>query len=242
MKTFNGDFNFFLEKIKNKEPFAISRNNDGEMIILNNEFIDLTGKCNGEFIYNPNDPKHSFFRERLLESAIYKGDNYYVGIACRCCVGDEKHEALKKLTTQDDNHLTWGNIFVNGNYRRYVSEIMPLFSEYDVVLVTNVNANTPALPFNKKIVKRFNVGTNAWMTNYDLVDKMKEYVQSEQIIGKMFLIAAGPFSNILIHELYKVAPNNTYLDVGSTLDRMLGLGATRGYLSGADTLNKVCIW
>lgn len=242
MKTFENDFNFFLNKVKGKQPFAISRNNDGEMIILNNEFIDLRQKCNGEFIYDPNNTTHSFFRDRLLDSAQYKGDNYYVGVACRCCVGDEKHEALKKLTGQDEEHLTWGNIFVNGNFNRYINEIMPLFSSYDVVVVVNFKAELYKLSFNKKIVKRFDIGTNAWITNYDLIESMKQYVIDEKIENKLFLFAAGPFSNILIYELYKIQPNNTYLDIGSTLDSRMNLGLTRGYLSGAPTLSKVCVW
>ena len=43
-------------------------------------------------------------------------------------------------------------------------------------------------------------------------------------------------------ECFKSSLNNTYLDIGSTLDNMMNLGATRGYLRGADTLNKICIW
>ena len=125
MKTFKGDFDKFAGMIRNHQPFAISRNNDGEMIILFNEFIDLRQKLNGEFIYDPRQADHKYFREKLLESAQFKADNYYVGIACRCCVGNEKHEKLKALTGQDEEHLTWGNIFVNSNYPLYVKNIMP---------------------------------------------------------------------------------------------------------------------
>lgn len=242
MKTFKGDFDKFLNMIKDKEPLAISRNNDGEMIILNNEFIDLRHKCNGEFIYNPNEPKHYIFRDRLMKSAQHKGSNYFVGIACRCCVGDYKHEVLKKLTGQDDNYLTWGNIFVNGNYERYVAEIIPLFSEYEIIIVTNRKANTKLLPFVNKIIERVDVGTNAWMDDIQQVDEMKKTLVEKKYKNKLYLFAAGPFSNILIHELYMIEPQNTYLDIGSTLDGMMGLGNTRGYLNGASTLNKICIW
>lgn len=242
MKTFKNDFEKFYSKIKNKESFALSRNNDGEMIILNNEYINLLDKYNGEFIYDPKEPKHAKFREMLLASAQHKGENYYVGIACRCCVGDEKHENLKKLTGQDDDHLTWGNIFVNGNYNDYVSKILPLFQDRKVVLVMNYKANFVSLPFFKSVIKVFGVGTNAWMDNQERIGEMVKYVKENNVKDTVFLFAAGPFSNILIHELYKVEPNNTYLDIGSTLDSMLGLGRTRGYLSGADTLNKICVW
>jgi hypothetical protein len=241
MKDFKEDLQKFKFMIENYEPFAISRNNDGEMIILRNEHIDLRKKLNGEFVYNPQIKEHSFFREKLLESARHNGDNYYVGIACRCCVGDQKHEHLKKLTGLDNDHLTWGNIFVNGNFNEYLNTIVPMFSNYDVVMVCNHKANTNLIPFKDKIVKTFRVGTNAWMEDYLVVDELKEYVK-ESGEGKLYIFAAGPFSNILILEAYKESNKNTYLDVGSTLDSSMGLGKTRGYLNGAATLKKVCIW
>jgi len=242
MKIFKEDFSKFENKIKNNEPFAISRNNDGEMIILFDEFIDLRQKLNGEFIYDPKQEQHKFYRDKLMESAQHKGDNYHVGIACRCCVGDEKHERLKKLTGLDDEHLTWGNVFVNSNYPLYVDRILPLFNNYNVVMVVNNKAITFDLPFREKIVKTFTVGTNAWMQDYGLVDEMKAYIEDNDIKNHMFLFCAGPFSNILILECFKSSPNNTYLDAGSTLDNYLSLGATRGYLAGAQTLQKSCIW
>jgi len=243
MKTFKGDFDKFYNKIKNHESFALSRNNDGEMTILFNEFIDLTKKCNGEFIYDPNNKDHAFYRNKLLESAQYKDDNYYVGIGCRCCLNDEKHERLKKLTGQDEEHLTWGNIFVNSNYPLYVSKIITLFNEYNIVMIVNEKANINLLPFLNKIVKVFRVGTNAWINNYNLVKELNDWIKDNKIENHMFLIAAGPFTNILILEAHKTEKNNTYLDVGSTLDSIMGLGMTRLYLAGNPlTLHKICIW
>ena len=242
MKDFKTDFAKFENMIKNHEPFAISRNNDGEMIILFNEFIDIRQKMNGEFVYDPKQQQHAFYREKLLESAQHKGDNYYVGIACRCCVGDEKHERLKKLTGLDDDHLTWGNIFVNSNYPLYVERILPQFVNYRIVMVVNQKANTNLLPFSSSIVKTFRVGTNAWMSDYSLVEELKKYIEDNNVENHLFLFAAGPFTNILTLEAYKSSKNNTYLDVGSTLDSMMGLGKTRGYLNGAPTLQKICVW
>ena len=147
MKDFKQDFTKFKGMIQNHEPFAISRNNDGEMIILFDQFIDIRTKLNGEFVYDPKNKEHSFFREKLEESTQHKGDNYYVGIACRCCVGNEKHERLKKLVGQDESHLTWGNIFVNSNFNQFHSEIIPLFKDYKVVMVVNHKAKIEQLPF-----------------------------------------------------------------------------------------------
>lgn len=242
MKDFKNDLDKFEVMLVNHEPFAISRNNDGEMKILFNEFINLINKENGEFIYNPNDDSHKIFRDKLIESAQYRAENYYVGIACKCCVGDENHKRLKELTNQDEKHLTWGNIFVNSNYKLFIEKIYPLFKEYDVVMVINNKAITYDLNFNDKIVKIFNIGTNAWMSDYNLIEVMKEYIIKNEIRNHLFLFAAGPFTNILIYECFKISEKNMYIDIGSTLDDIMCLGKTRGYLSGANTLNKVCIW
>jgi hypothetical protein len=242
MKNFKEDFYKFKDKIANHQPFALSRCNDGEMIILFNEFIDIRNKCNGEFVYNPNIPDHARYREKLYESAEHKADNYFVGIACRCCVGADKHEKLKKLTGLDDEHLTWGNIMVNSNYPLFVKEMLPLYNNYDVIVVVNYKAEIKNLPFYNKIIKDFRVGTNAWMNDYYLIDEIKDYITKNDIKDKLFLFCAGPFSNILILEAFKSSPNNTYIDQGSCLDSMMNLGATRGYLWGANTLQQTCIW
>jgi hypothetical protein len=46
---------------------------------------------------------------------------------------------------------------------------------------------------------------------------MKEYVLSNNIENHLFLFAAGPFTNILTLETYKVSDKNTYLDVSPQL-------------------------
>lgn len=241
MKSFKEEFDQFKTYIEYHKPFSLSRCNDGEMIIMNNEYINLLNKCNGEFIYDPKNMEHHGYRQKLIESAQYNAHNYYVGIACRCCVGDQKHEELKELTGQNELQLTFGNVFVNGNYNRFMNEIIPMFNNYDrIVMVVNDKANINNLPFKGKILKVLRVGKNAWMDK-DIENQFKKWVTDEES-GTLYLFAAGPLSNILIHQGHKINPNNTYLDIGSTLDPMMGLGGTRGYHNGASTLNKICIW
>jgi hypothetical protein len=244
MKDFRQEFYKFRDKLANKEPFALSRCNDGEMIILENQYINLLNKCNGEFVYSPDDPSHAKYREKLLESATYVADNYYVGLACECCVGKEKHLRLKEITKLSENMLTFGNVFVNSNYLLYVNEMLPLFNNYNIVVVVNEKANINNLPFFNKIIKDFRVTTNAWIENYSMINELKEYIESNNIKNTLFLFCAGPFSNILILEAFKSSPDNFLLDVGSTLDVYLfgNRGYTRGYLCGAQTINSYCIW
>jgi len=58
------------------------------------------------------------------------------------------------------------------------------------------------------------------------------------------LFCAGPFGNILAHQLFEYNSQNTYIDVGSTLNVMLlgEAGKNRSYLRGGASLNKICSW
>ena len=98
------------------------------------------------------------------------------------------------------------------------------------------------LPFNVKDENIFKIKSNAWLHNLHLINDLKNHIIDNNIINHVFLISAGPFANILVHQLHSFNKNNTYLDIGSTIDGYLKLPLTRRYLRGGDTLNKTCIW
>ena len=240
MKTFEGDFRRFLKMLQKKVPFSLSRWGDGELSILENNNLDLRDKGNGEFRFDKDMYEYQILRSDLFHSFIHKDINYYIGIACPCCVGDEKYQHMKKLSEQDEEDLTWANIFVNSNYPKFVDEFIPEFSNHTINLVVNGNSNLDSVPFPHK--KCWYVGTDAWLSDYNLIEEISEYIVDNDINNEVFLIAAGPFANILTHKLWEVSTNNTYIDVGSVLDPYLGLKLTRGYLNGAATLSKTCVW
>jgi hypothetical protein len=241
MKTFEGDFNKFLNKIKNGEHFSLSRWGDGELSILEGKHIDLRTKGDGEFRYDPNLNDYVAVRNKLITSYVNKDDNYYIGIACPCCVGDEKYQYMKKKSGQNEDNLTWANIFVNSNYSKSIKELIPELNNHKVNLVVNINSKLHKLPFTPKMI--WWVGTDAWKDDYNVVDDIKEYIQNNDIKEEIFLFAAGPLANILTYELWEYcSKENTYIDVGSILDQYLQLKITRGYQLGAPTINKICIW
>jgi len=242
MKTFDGDFTKFLNMIKSGEHFSLSRWGDGELMILEGKPIDIRSKGNGEFRYNPNLSQYDLVRNKLKEAYIYNDDNYYIGIACPCCVGQEKYKYMKMMSLQDEEHLTWANIFVNANYRRTVNELIPELSNHSVTIVVNKNAKIDNLPFKPTNVLR--VGTDAWLNDYKMIEeKIGRMIGNEGIENEIFLFAAGPLANILTHSMWKYhSKKNTYIDIGSILDPYLKLKLTRGYHLGAPTLNKVCTW
>jgi hypothetical protein len=239
VKTYLGDFTLFKNMLKSREPFAFSRFGDGELNILMSKVTRYR-----EFRYDPNDPTDLYPRERLLESFRHRGRRYYVGISCPNCVGEERFAWAKEHSTQDDSHLTWATLFVNSNYPRYMAEIVPLFSEYDIVLVCNRSAVLEHLPF--AVVRDFRVGNNAWKNDSNVVTRMSDYLKRETSSAKLFLFCAGPFSCILTHQLHCQSEANTYLDLGSTLDPFLFRpphGLTRRYLREDKTLlQRTCVW
>jgi hypothetical protein len=240
MKTFSGDFDKFLNKIKSGEHFSLSRWGDGELSILEGKPIDIRWKGDGEFRYDPKLLEYEKVREVLMKAYIYKDSNYYIGIACPCCVGQAKYQYMKIKSGQDEEHLTWANIFVNANYRKTVGELIPELKNHTINLVANKNLKFDKVPFLLQDV--WLIGTDAWYADYHIVEEIKKYITENNIKNQMFLFAAGPFANMLTYELWEHSKENTYIDIGSILDPYLQLKITRGYQLGDHRINQVCVW
>jgi hypothetical protein len=215
---------------------------DGEMVVINGEAIDLSEKCNGEHKYTPQNPEDERCRKILEESLLYQNPNYFVGLPCRCCVGDQHCDELRKQSQQPEQQLTWANLFVNANYPRFLDETLSVLKTRSINIICHNKAKLDQLPFTVK--KDFRVGTNAWVNDYDkTLKEIVDYIDKLKIKDEVFLFCAGVLSNMLIYQLTKRFPNNTYIDVGSVFDDMMQLGQTRKYLKGnRRRLKKVCIW
>jgi len=179
----------------------------------------------------------------------YNGSNYYRGICTRPDVDIDTFNWMVDIAGGDSETLTWSNLFINSNYRRYMSEVVPLFRNKDVVLIVNENAKIEYLPFTVK--KDFRVGTNCFINNYDLIEELKHYISTNNTSNHLFLVSAASLSNLIIHELHTYNPNNTYFEIGSTLNpiiRMTGWSSSRSYLMEywenvpGNYLNMTCIW
>ena len=146
-------------------------NPDGEFHILANGAIN-----NGEFWFEPD--KDQDYRKQLIDSFQCEDEGYVVGVSCRCCIaGDKIHNWMKTNSKQPESKLTWANIFVNGNYDYYLSNMVPLYKEYDVYLVSNDASSLDRLPF--KVKKHFKIGKNAWNKDNNLKNDIVKYIEKE---------------------------------------------------------------
>jgi hypothetical protein len=240
------DFDKLKSKLISGENFAFLRFSDGEGFVLYDQYLEL-----GERGYNLNgaqgyayygkeeykvfDPeKHSFNRQKLIESLEYVAPNYYKGIPMKDSVAafDGIFDEIVENAGGDSEYLTFANLWNNANYPRFIEEIVPIFSNKKVVFVLNECANIDKLPF--KVVKDFRIGSNCFIDNYDIIEVIKTYVNDNDIENHVFLFSAASLSNLLIHQLYEMNDSNTYIDIGSTLNPMMdmtGWTGTRTYLN-----------
>lgn len=237
MKNFKSDLILFKQKLERGEHFSFSKYADGEWAVIKNHNIN-----NKEFWFDPDNPIDTSKRQALINSFKYKNDRYFVGISCPCCQGIETFREMRDFSEQPEERLTWANLWVNGNYPYYIQNIVPLFRNRPVVLVCNENGKINNLPFSPYIVVP--VKNNAWEYNWDMVENLKSVIVSQKLQNMLFLFCCGPFGNILCHELTECEPNNTYLDIGSTLNPYLqSAGFERLYYLGDNFFSRMeCVW
>lgn len=257
-KDFEEHFWVLQNKLKAGENFAFSRYSDGEMDIMQDKHLVLDGKSTridgqkagmaySEIDHKEYDPKrHGDFRERLMDAYRFKKENYFVGLSCPCCVGKQNSDWMKKERGGDDEHLTWANLLVNSNYPLFLGHMYPELQKKDIVIVCNENADLSEIPLSIK--KEYRIGYNAMINNIGLVEEIGDWIKEGKIENHVFLFSASTLSNILIYELFKKYPNNTYIDIGTTLAPMMKLPIQRNYLrgywlkTGNTEIYKTCVW
>ena len=246
-------------KIKNKINFAFNRFSDGEYYILNNQYLEIS-KNNvliddskiknsyGSIDFKKFDPKiHQFSRGLLLKAFVHNQATGYRGVMCNCCTSISNYKnqfrILKKFDGKLDKYSVTANLLVNGNFRYFIEEVLKNILERKVVLVINENANPTKINYEKI----FWLGNNSFINDLDKIDQIKEWISSHNINDHVFLFSGSSWAKVAIYELYKNYPNNTYIDIGTTLNEMLNMPTNRGYLNeyyrnslGKKDLNRLC--
>ncbi len=253
-KNFKDEFYFFLEKFKNKENFNLLRFSDGELFMLQNKsitlgklFVKVDDKIRGivshpsydKKIFEPR--KHSKFVEELTKSFTYNSKEYYKGINCVCCVGKENHEWQFELLKKDNDNLTWSNILLNSNYPLFMEEFYPEIQKRGAYVICNEKADLSHLNWIKGDIR---IKSNAF-DDLSPIEEIKELITKNNIKDEVFLFSASSFSNVAQHKLALFEPNNTYIDIGTTLSYEFKIPSKRAYL---DSYYKnrgdyqTCVW
>ncbi len=238
-EDFREDLDLLINNI-GKNNFAFTRFGDGEMMIINNQFIDLLDKNTGEFKYDPSDASYQLSQSLLSKSFSFEKENYFVGLPCPCCVGWPKHLFMIKACGLPKRNITWANLFVNSNYRYFIEKLPEVFKDKKVHLISNENSTVSEMPF--QIYRHYKVGRDAWKNDLQIIEYIKQEITINNYENHIFLFCAGPLSNIACCELFDFNEKNTFIDCGSIFDPYLGLGQTRDYLKGGFDARKKCLW
>tara|TARA_Y100000996_G_scaffold284563_1_gene224608 strand:+ start:3097 stop:3906 length:810 start_codon:yes stop_codon:yes gene_type:complete len=267
-KDFIVDFYMMLERLSDPEGFSFGRYSDGELRVLQNMTLILGDDTYqiGEQVfpwgtnYNKAEQKefipdqHKFYYDKLVEAFTFRKKNYYKGLSCRCCVGEQDFQwQLDLYGPGDEEHLTWANVLINCNYPSFVEEMIPEFKQHDVILVCSDTAEIDNLGFDVK--KDFRVGPNCMVNDYGIIEEIKQYIETNNIENHLFLFAAATLSNYLAHQLFEFNDTNKYMDIGSTLAplmKMDGWQRNRAYLKKywlnddegdpSGYADRTCIW
>ena len=235
----DAEFDTLLSRVRQKQYFAFSRFGDGEVRVLKEQsFTCPEWQLSGS--------KAIAFRQALADSLFYQHPDYLVGIPCSCREHVDRYRAyLLDNFDLSQTQLTFAALFVNAMYRRLQRELVPELKAYPVVLIANENTRLDCFQKHGFNVKQFfPVPNNAWLSFDQIVGKIIQYLDTHHLTDHLFLLSAGPVANIIIPALHKRHPQNTYLDIGSSLNAQLGLPqGARNYLQplGWKRLAR-CVW
>lgn len=235
MIKFKEDFNYFWDKIEKGDNFTFSRYADGEVMLMNGKLVDETTQAFRIDKWKSPE-KITKVSINLLETLNHTEENYYYAISSKSDNLND-YDFLKKNIKQNNEKITFVNLWINANYNDMKLKLQTL--KRDVILICNHKAKKQNFPFNVKDLTPFpDDCINFWENNGDNYINfiIEKYIDFK---NELFFISCGPISEIIIHHLYLNNPNNTYIDVGSSIDEFVHGFSTRPYMDERSIYNKM---
>ncbi len=233
------DLSRFAELLESKIPFCFVRFSDGEIEILRNRYLKIGGGITvfrGRVFSNQFpafdskqfDPDHQVgLRKELLEVALMRAPNFFKGIPTKHNNAKIDREFMIRLNGGMTQYLTFSDLFVNSNYSAFRERIVPLFEKSEsLCVIANYRAKLSGILRN---AKQISVGDNF----FESYESTLHQVMSEALDlpkGALVLSSASSLSNIVGMRLFKQRPDISFLDIGTTLNDLLGMNSgTRAY-------------
>ena len=222
----------FNKYIKLGIPFTFIRFSDGEIEILKNRYLEIS---NGKTIFkgknlNNNFPKydekifnpeiHKKLRSDLIESAIYKSNSYYKGIPTTHNNALEDKNYLINLNGDSTYNLTYSDLLINSNYFFFRKKLLPtILKQKNLVVIANYRSI-----LNPKLehIKLFGIPDN-FFNNYENISNNLLNDLLKLPTNSIILSSASSLSNILGHKINLVRNDLTFIDIGTSINDLLGL-------------------
>ena len=227
------DLKAFLDALEKNSNFCFVRFSDGEMEILRNQELEIShgivktsaGKVN--FSYPVYDfkrflpEKDAKFREKLIESAKYFAPGYIKGIPTRSNSAIPDRNLMIALNNGVSRNLTFADLLINSNYKSFRRKFLPIFMEKpNVYVITNFRARIESELHNWRLIPVSDNFIASYESDFNRIMSILTEVPPDSII----LSSASSLSNLLGAEIWKIRQDITFLDIGTSLHDIFGLG------------------
>lgn len=230
----NKDIENFRLMLETNKAFCFVRFSDGEIEILRNRYLRISpGETifRGQLIKNNfpqydskefNPDLHGTLRMDLLASAVNRRQDYYKGVPSSHNHAQLDRDFLVRLNGGMSKFMTFSDLLMNSNYHIYRRRIVPLFCRFnDIRIIANYRASFCTGLTHAKHIK---IGDNIFSTYEDT----KMHVINEVLDAPkcaLILSSASSLTNVVGNAIFDLRPDLTFIDVGTSINDMLGLSA-----------------
>ena len=240
VKDFRGHIQAIFRLLEQDIPFAFNRISDGELFMLQGKAIELNERgamidgvaVNQQRFSKWDQKSFSPERDRYIATElpnILHSTNplYLLGLPCPCCCNISDVEQIRKISSSNQ---TWANLLVNGNYSYFIESVFPSIQSKRVMAAVNHLATIDVFSSCQSFT-HFRIPDNVIQRAPSVVE---EFIDQCSILhdGTVVLVGASVVAKIMIHKAFMLYPNLSFIDVGTTLNPLLGLGLGRDYLRG----------
>lgn len=196
---------WLIENIKNKNSFAFSRFNDGEMMAIEKV---------GSVVARGDQYVDTTLSEALKKSILHKQKNYYIGIPCSSCY--LRYNTLAKKLIEDYEHITHAVVTTNRNWKKFIEEFPKAMAGREMIWIGGKDQNIePLKNMGLDIINTVLVPQrNSWDYYAKIKQKVPQLFKKNQVVG----ISLGPTARVLAQEWFKENPEITFIDMGSNFD------------------------
>ena len=229
-----------LEKLlRQKTPFTFVRFSDGESEILHGSDLRLE---NGKTLFQGRQFGNQFekwdskifnaeldreIRTDLIRSALFRDRYYLKGILTSGNARRSERFLMERWNSGSLGTLTFTDLLINENYTHFLASFLPQVAKTTTIaVVCNFRATLPKFAHLKVSVP------DNFFKDYSAI---RDRTLSELLPlpkGSTVLSSASSLSNVLGHRLRQVRPDLTFVDVGTSINHLLGFTQSgRAYLT-----------
>jgi hypothetical protein len=226
--------------LKNEEPFCFVRFSDGEICILKNIYLEIKEGITifrGRTFKN-NYKKHDIkkfdpilnqeIRRDLLSSAIFRKKNYFKGVPATHNNQIEDRDFMIRLNGGMTDEITFADLLMNSNFLDFNNKMLPIIFKKKIAIIGNFRGKPDkTIAHAKYIPIQDNFFENYVETLNSIVDKINLLPEKTVVIS-----SASSLSNIIGWKIFSIRPDITFIDVGTTINSLIGIkGNYRNYHS-----------